>query len=145
MTNALHSNNAQAADEPQKAVRSRRSLKAKFVAAVLAAFAVLLLLVVAGGTLFVFKSREIGGYNRLFDEVRIGDDSARAVALLGKPHQVHEYPKLLRAAPTTFPFAGDQTTTQRQLVYFVETPFLPLVYVFDLDQDDVIVAKYRFD
>jgi hypothetical protein len=126
-------------------VRGGRSLKAKFVAAVLAAFAVLLLLVLAGGTLFVLKLREIDRYDRLFGEVCIGDDSARTVALLGEPHQVHEHPKLLRAAPTTFPFAGDQTTTQRQLVYFVETPFLPFIYAFDLDQDDVIVAKFRLD
>lgn len=145
MTNVLHSNNTEAADGPKKAVRSGRSFKATFVAAVLAAFGVLLSLIVAGGVLFVLKSREIGRYDDLLDEVQIGDDSARVVALLGDPHQVRHQPELFRAAPTTFGLAGDQATTRRQLVYSVSTPFLSLIYVFDLDQDNAVVAKFRLD
>lgn len=145
MTGASHSNDAVATAGRENPANRGLSWRGWAVAIFWAVFAVILLAIVACGTLFVLKALEIRSYDARLMAVRIGDDSAKPIALLGEPHWVKQRPKLFRGKPTTFGFEGDQATTQRQFVYFVHTPYLPLIYVFDLDQDGVVVAKFRLD
>lgn len=119
----------------------RRSVRAITITIV----AIPLLTFAAFAAYFLAKSNKIRRYDARFSEVEIGESKDNVVAIMGVPHRQRRK-DLYRAVPeTTNGFAGDQAMCKVQLVYDVDTFFLPVSWVIGLDDNETVVTKFRLD
>lgn len=118
--------------------KSVRAIAITIVAIPLLAFA-------AFAAYFLVKSNKIRRCDARFSVVEIGDSKSNVIAIMGAPHRQRRE-DLFRAVPeTTNGFAGDQAMCKVQLVYDVDTFFLPISWVIGLDENEIVVTKFRLN
>ncbi|HVX10915.1 MAG TPA: hypothetical protein VHC22_07035 [Pirellulales bacterium] len=100
---------------------------------------------VATGGYFVVKRQQIASLDRALVRAPLGSTAADLEKDLGAPQAVRGMGNLFIAAGPTLGVHDWQRDCVEQRIYFVETFFLPVTYVFGFDERGRLAAKFRID
>jgi hypothetical protein len=88
---------------------------------------------------FAVKRQAIARFDRLTSEIVPGESAEQVEEMLGRPHVIRN-----KSKGDLFPLDPNTGTTM-QYVYFVDTFFLPIVWIIDFDENSKALRTHRLD